>query len=47
MIGSGNNPVGGLAGALPGFYILFLDVPFNGATPRIVLYLTPFAIGPA
>jgi PE-PPE domain/PE family len=28
-----NNPVGGLLSRFPGFYIPFLDVAFNGATP--------------
>ncbi|WP_156687609.1 PE family protein [Mycobacterium sp. Marseille-P9652] len=28
-----NNPDGGLLERFPGFYIPFLDVPFNGATP--------------
>ncbi len=33
LIGNPNNPVGGLLERFPGFYIPFLDVPFNGATP--------------
>ncbi|OBA83974.1 PE family protein [Mycobacterium sp. 1164966.3] len=33
MIGDPNNPVGGILERFPGFYIPFLDVPFNGATP--------------
>ncbi|KLO32187.1 PE family protein [Mycobacterium haemophilum] len=33
MIGNPNNPDGGLLSRFPGFYIPFLDVPFNGATP--------------
>lgn len=40
MIGSGNNPVGGLLARFPGFYIPFLDVPFNGATPANSPYPT-------
>ncbi|BBX75412.1 PE-PPE domain-containing protein [Mycobacterium shinjukuense] len=40
MIGSGNNPVGGLLARFPGFYIPFLDVPFNGATPANTPYET-------
>ncbi|OSC42036.1 PE family protein [Mycobacterium decipiens] len=40
MIGSGNNPVGGLLSRFPGFYIPFLDVPFNGATPANTPYET-------
>lgn len=33
LVGNPNNPVGGLLERFPGFYIPFLDVPFNGATP--------------
>jgi hypothetical protein len=33
LIGDPNNPVGGLLERFPGFYIPFLDVLFNGATP--------------
>lgn len=33
MAAAGNNPNGGLLSRFPGFYIPFLDVPFNGATP--------------
>ena len=33
MVGSPNNPVGGLFSRFPGFYIPLMDVPFNGATP--------------
>ncbi len=33
LIGDPNNPDGGLLSRFPGFYIPFLDVPFNGATP--------------
>jgi hypothetical protein len=33
LIGDPNNPVGGILERFPGFYIPFLDVPFNGATP--------------
>jgi hypothetical protein len=33
LIGDPNNPVGGLLERFPGFYIPFLDVSFNGATP--------------
>ncbi|MCV7122045.1 PE family protein [Mycobacterium lacus] len=32
-IGNPNTPEGGLLSRFPGFYIPFLDVPFNGATP--------------
>jgi hypothetical protein len=34
MIGDPNNPDGGLLERFPGFYIPFLNVPFNGATPQ-------------
>jgi hypothetical protein len=34
LIGDPNNPVGGLLERFPGFYIPFLDVSFNGATPQ-------------
>jgi hypothetical protein len=34
LIGDPNNPVGGLLERFPGFYLPFLDVPFNGATPQ-------------
>ena len=33
LIGDPNNPVGGILSRFPGFYIPFLDVAFNGATP--------------
>ncbi len=33
LVGNPNNPVGGLLERFPGFYIPFLDVAFNGATP--------------
>jgi hypothetical protein len=33
LAGNPNNPVGGILERFPGFYIPFLDVPFNGATP--------------
>jgi hypothetical protein len=33
MVGNPNNPDGGLLARFPGFYIPFLDVNFNGATP--------------
>jgi PE-PPE domain/PE family len=33
LIGDPNNPVGGILERFPGFYIPFLDVAFNGATP--------------
>ena len=33
LAGNPNNPVGGLLERFHGFYIPFLDVPFNGATP--------------
>jgi hypothetical protein len=35
-----NNPDGGILERFPGFYIPFLDVPFNGATPPNSPYLT-------
>jgi hypothetical protein len=34
LIGDPNNPVGGILSRFPGFYIPFLDVAFNGATPQ-------------
>lgn len=34
LIGDPNNPVGGILERFPGFYIPFLDVSFNGATPQ-------------
>ncbi len=34
LIGDPNNPDGGLLERFPGFYIPFLNVPFNGATPQ-------------
>lgn len=40
MVGSPNNPVGGLLSRFPGFHIPFLDVPFNGATPANSPYQT-------
>lgn len=33
LVGNPNNPVGGILERFPGFYIPFLDVFFNGATP--------------
>lgn len=33
LVGNPNNPVGGILSRFPGFYIPFLDVAFNGATP--------------
>ncbi len=33
LIGNPNNPNGGLLERFPGFYVPFLDVAFNGATP--------------
>jgi hypothetical protein len=33
LIGDPNNPDGGILSRFPGFYIPFLDVDFNGATP--------------
>lgn len=33
LAGDPNNPVGGILSRFPGFYIPFLDVAFNGATP--------------
>ncbi|MDP7704512.1 MULTISPECIES: PE-PPE domain-containing protein [unclassified Mycobacterium] len=33
LAAAGNNPNGGLLSRFPGFYIPFLDVPFNGALP--------------
>lgn len=40
MIGNPNNPVGGILSRFPGFYIPFLDVSFNGATPANTPYDT-------
>ncbi|AKN17162.1 PE family protein [Mycobacterium haemophilum] len=40
MVGSPNNPVGGLLSRFPGFHIPFLDVPFNGATSANIPYQT-------
>ncbi len=37
LIGDPNNPVGGILSRFPGFYIPFLDVAFNGATPQSAL----------
>ncbi len=34
LAGDPNNPDGGLAERFPGFYLPFLDIPFNGATPQ-------------
>ncbi|WP_421845919.1 PE family protein [Mycobacterium sp.] len=33
LVGHPNNPNGGILSRFPGFYLPFLDVPFNGATP--------------
>ncbi|OBG34699.1 PE-PPE domain-containing protein [Mycobacterium sp. E3198] len=40
LIGNPNNPVGGILERFPGFYIPFLDVAFNGATPPSSPYPT-------
>ncbi len=40
MIGDPNNPDGGLLSRFPGFYIPFLNVDFNGATPSNSPYPT-------
>lgn len=40
MIGNPNTPDGGILSRFPGFYIPFLDVPFNGATPPNSPYAT-------
>ena len=40
-----NNPVGGLLSRFPGFYIPFLDVAFNGATPPNSPYPTTIYTG--
>ncbi len=40
MVGAPNNPDGGLLARFPGFYIPFLDVSFNGATPAANPYPT-------
>lgn len=45
MIGNPNNPNGGLLARFPGFYIPFLDVPFNGATPPNSPYPTTIFTG--
>ena len=45
LLADPNNPVGGIFERFPGFYIPFLDVPFNGATPPNSPYPTSiFAI---
>jgi hypothetical protein len=44
LIGNPNNPVGGLLERFPGFYIPFLDVPFNGATPSGPYHTTTYTI---
>jgi hypothetical protein len=45
LLADPNNPVGGILERFPGFYIPFLDVPFNGATPPSSPYPTSiFAI---
>jgi len=40
LLADPNNPVGGILERFPGFYIPFLDVPFNGATPPLSPYPT-------
>lgn len=40
LAGDPNNPVGGILERFPGFYIPFLDVAFNGATPPNSPYAT-------
>jgi hypothetical protein len=40
LLADPNNPVGGILARFPGFYIPFLDVPFNGATPPLSPYPT-------
>ncbi len=42
LIGDPNNPVGGLLERFPGFYIPFLDVAFNGATPQSPWHTTVY-----
>jgi PE-PPE domain/PE family len=44
LVGNPNNPVGGLLERFPGFYIPFLDVPFNGATPAGPYHTTTYTI---
>ncbi|MGO9385591.1 MAG: PE-PPE domain-containing protein, partial [Mycobacterium sp.] len=45
LIGDPNNPVGGILSRFPGFYIPFLDVAFNGATPPNSPYPTTIYTG--
>jgi hypothetical protein len=45
LAGDPNNPVGGLLERFPGFYIPFLDVKFNGATPPNSPYPTAIYTG--
>ncbi|HZC52556.1 MAG TPA: PE-PPE domain-containing protein, partial [Mycobacterium sp.] len=40
LLADPNNPDGGILARFPGFYIPFLDVPFNGATPPLSPYPT-------
>ncbi|OBG99749.1 PE family protein [Mycobacterium sp. E2699] len=42
LIGDPNNPVGGILERFPGFYIPFLDVAFNGATPQSPWHTTVY-----
>jgi hypothetical protein len=44
LVGNPNNPVGGILERFPGFYIPFLDVPFNGATPSSPYHTTTYTI---
>ncbi|OMC43797.1 PE-PPE domain-containing protein [Mycobacterium sp. IS-1264] len=40
LLANPNTPDGGILSRFPGFYLPFLDVPFNGATPPLSPYLT-------
>jgi hypothetical protein len=44
LVGNPNNPVGGLLERFPGFYIPFLDVLFNGATPSSPYHTITYTI---
>ncbi|MDT5147266.1 MAG: hypothetical protein QOC58_1911, partial [Mycobacterium sp.] len=44
LVGNPNNPVGGILERFPGFYIPFLDVPFNGATPSGPYHTSTYTI---
>ncbi|WP_156687608.1 PE family protein [Mycobacterium sp. Marseille-P9652] len=44
LVGNPNNPVGGILSRFPGFYLPFLDVAFNGATPSGPYHTTTYTI---